>query len=70
MHTPSENAAGHWLKKLSRVLPSLAILEPVVSRQPHLIGKAERMLATMLDAMASGRSRSGLLLQVRAAGVG
>jgi hypothetical protein len=50
---------GRGLKRLARLLPSLSILELIVSNDPATMRKAEGMLATLLDAIAASRSRSG-----------
>ena len=52
---------GARLLKLADTLPTLAGLAAIARREPHEVRKAEGMLGTLLDAIASQRRRSGLL---------
>ena len=54
-------APGRGLRRLVQVLPSLGILELIVANQPGPMRKAEGMLATLLDALANSRPKSGTM---------
>jgi hypothetical protein len=54
-------APGRGLKRIAKLLPSLAILELIVSNDPLVMRKAEGMLATLLEAIAASRSSSGVI---------
>jgi hypothetical protein len=43
-----------------KALPTMASLEGLVSRKPRTLRSAERMLSTLLNAIATGRSQSGI----------
>jgi len=49
---------GTGLKQLAQLLPSSSILELIVMNEPSAMRKAEGMLATLLEAIAAGRSKS------------
>jgi hypothetical protein len=53
---------GSGLARLIAEHSSLALLEVVVPREPALLRKAEGMLAVLLKAHASHRSRSGFVI--------
>jgi hypothetical protein len=55
------SAPGRGLKRMAKLLPSLAILELIVSNDPVIMRKAEGMLATLLEAIAASRSSSGVI---------
>lgn len=61
-----QGVPGRGLKRLARLLPSLAILELIVSNEPISMRKAEGMLATLLDVIAARRSHSGVMPAVGA----
>ena len=52
---------GRALRRLVLALPSLGLLEVLVSQKPASLRKVEGMLAILLEALASGRSQSGFL---------
>lgn len=52
---------GRGLLRLIQLLPSLAILELIVGSEPMMVRQAESMLASLLQAIATGRSRSGMM---------
>jgi hypothetical protein len=52
---------GRGLKRLAQVLPSLGILELIVTNQPAIMRKAEGMLATLFDAISSDHRPSGMI---------
>jgi hypothetical protein len=52
-------APGRGLKRIAKLLPTLSILELIVSNDPITMRRAEGMLATLLDAIAASHSRSG-----------
>jgi hypothetical protein len=53
-------APGQGLKRIAQLLPSLSILELIVSNEPVMMRRAEGMLATLLDATASSRTSSSV----------
>ena len=55
---------GRALKRLTQVVPALGLLEVVVPGRPAALRKAEGMLATLLDGLSSGRTRSGTMAAV------
>jgi len=55
---------GRGLRRLIKLLPTLAILEFSVSDQPAVLRKVEGMLATLLGSIASSRSQSGMMAAV------
>jgi hypothetical protein len=57
---------GEGLARLIQLLPSLAILELIVGSEPLMVRKAEGMLASLLEGIALGRSRSGIVRAVGA----
>jgi hypothetical protein len=56
---------GRALKRLVQILPSLGLLELIVANRPAAMRKAEGMLATLLEAIAAGRSQSGIMPAVQ-----
>jgi hypothetical protein len=52
---------GQGLRRIARLLPSLAILELLVSNEATAQRKAEGMLLAILNAMAATRSQSGMM---------
>jgi hypothetical protein len=57
---------GSGLLRLIQLLPSLAILELIVGSEPMMVRQAESMLASLLRAIAMGRSRSGMMSAIEA----
>jgi hypothetical protein len=51
---------GRGLKRLGRLLPSLAVLELIVENNPAAMRKAEGMLALLLQVVASKQRQSTL----------
>ena len=59
---------GRGLKRLTRRIPALGLLDLIVPARPAALRKAEGMLATLLDGLARGRTRSGTMSAVTDAG--
>jgi hypothetical protein len=55
---------GRGLKRLTQLVPALGLLELVVPGRLGAQRKAEGMLATLLDGLARGRTRSGTMSAV------
>jgi len=55
---------GRGLKRLTQLVPALGLLELIVPGRPGAVRKAEGMLATLLDGIARGRTRSGTMSAV------
>lgn len=55
---------GRRLKRLSQLVPALGLLELIVPGRAGSLRKAEGMLATLLDGLARGRTRSGTMSAV------
>ena len=53
-------APGVALAKLTQLAPTLSVIKLIAADDPRMARKAESMLATLLDAMAASRSRSGV----------
>ncbi len=51
---------GIGLKCVAQLLPSRAVLELIAENEPAAMRKAEGILATLLEAIATGRSKSGV----------
>lgn len=61
-----ERAPGAALHELTRLLPSLAIIELIATDSPLRARRAEGMFEGVLDAIASTRSGSGIMPRVPA----
>jgi hypothetical protein len=59
---------GRALRRVVLALPSLGLLEVLVAQEPASLRKVEGIMATLLEALASSRSQSGVI-STRGAGI-
>ncbi len=55
---------GLGLKRIAQLLPSASILELLTANEPAAMRKAEGILVTLLEAIATGRSKSGMIAAI------
>jgi hypothetical protein len=57
---------GDGLARIIQLVPSLSIFELIVGSEPMMLRKAEGMLTVLLDGIAAGRTKSGMIRAVEA----